>query len=265
MREGIEVAAIDCIEVSPEMLSFVGVGEITNAAWPTDPVAFLFSFGDSEKPAAFRYFDNPEHRLLNAESDCPRLVFIAARAASERLSSGVMSLQDKGSYHLNADLRAIALAIRDCEATEAIRTPYRLAKSIELFCELMRLAETNSLIPLGTVGALSTADGKRLLAARHMIDEQWAEKLTLDRIARACGLNRAKLTRGFRDMFDCTVADAIANHRLSQAGNMLLATDLPVSSIGYRCGYLNNASFTRAFARRFGRAPTQYRAMGLAA
>jgi SulP family sulfate permease len=40
---------------------------------------------------------------------------------------------------------------------------------------------------------------------------------------------------------------------------------LPVSTIGYRCGYLNNASFTRAFSRRFGIAPTQLRHGQLAA
>ena len=265
MREDTTATALDCIEVSPEMLSLVGTGCIADTAWPADPVAFVFSFGDSGKPAAFRYFDKPVHGLLNADSSTLRLIFIAARAACERLSGGNMPMRDEASYHLNADLRAIALAIRDCEAAEVIRTPYRLAKSIELLCGLMRLPETNSLIPLGIVGALSTADSQRVLAARRMIDEQWAEKLTLNHIARACGLNRAKLTRGFRDMFECSVADAIADHRLSQAGSMLLSTDLPVSSIGYRCGYLNNASFTRAFARHFGRAPTQYRAMGIAA
>ena len=66
-------------------------------------------------------------------------------------------------------------------------------------------------------------------------------------------------------MFDMTVADAIADRRLGGASELLRSTDLPVSSIGYRCGYLNNASFTRAFSRRYGLAPTQYRAHRIAA
>lgn len=265
MRDDSQSGSLDRIDVSPEMLSFVGTGPISSTAWPTDAIALVFSFGSAEKPAAFRYFDKPTLGLLNNNADEERLVFIAARAACERLSSGYIMMQDKALYHLTSDLRAIAIAIRDCSATEVIRTPYRLAKSIELFCELMRLPESNAFIPLMKSATLSTADRNRLLIARQMIDEQWAEKLTLDHIARACGLNRAKLTRGFRAMFDCTIADAISNNRLSQAGTMLLSTDLPVSSIGYRCGYLNNASFTRAFARHFGKAPSQYRAMRLAA
>ena len=98
-----------------------------------------------------------------------------------------------------------------------------------------------------------------------MIDERWSEKLTLDKIARACGLNRAKLTRGFRDMFSCSIAEAIAEQRLSQAKRMLMTTNLPISSIGYENGYLNNASFARAFGRRFGVSPSDFRACQFAA
>ena len=46
---------------------------------------------------------------------------------------------------------------------------------------------------------------------------------------------------------------------------MLLTTDQPVSSIGYANGYLNNASFARAFGRRYGVTPSTFRACGVAA
>ena len=149
-------------------------------------------------------------------------------------------------------------------AAEA-RTPYRLAKSIELLCEAVRLHGERALIPFTADGVLSLADSRRLIAARQMIDDRWNEKLTLDAIARACGLNRAKLTRGFKEMFDCTIAEALAARRLLEASRLLLTTDLPVSSVGYESGYLNNASFSRAFGRHFGRSPSHYRAYGLAA
>ncbi|MDO9369389.1 MAG: AraC family transcriptional regulator, partial [Sphingopyxis sp.] len=142
---------------------------------------------------------------------------------------------------------------------------YRGAKSLELLCETMRLDLDDILLPHGQGAGLTVADSERLLAARRVIEERWSEKLTIEGIARLCGLNRGKLTRGFRDLFDCSIADAIAEQRLGHAGNMLVVTDLPISSIGYRCGYLNNASFTRAFARHFGVAPTRYRAARLAA
>ena len=47
--------------------------------------------------------------------------------------------------------------------------------------------------------------------------------------------------------------------KLQRARQLLAQSDLPISSIGYNCGYMSNASFTRAFARRFGMAPTKMR------
>jgi AraC family transcriptional activator of pyochelin receptor len=168
-------------------------------------------------------------------------------------------------WHLPSELRALVLAILDCRLPGEARDTLRLAKSIELLCATFAMIGDDALIPTDGSGDLSETDARRIVAARRVIDERWHEKLTLDAIARACGINRAKLTRGFRAMFDTTVADAIADRRLGGAGEMLRATDLPVSSIGYKCGYLNNASFTRAFSRRYGVAPTLYRAHRLAA
>ena len=142
---------------------------------------------------------------------------------------------------------------------------YRIGKSIELLCETMRALAADALVPVAPDSTLSLADSRRLVAARRIIDEQWAEKLTLDTLARACGMNRAKLTRGFRTLYHCTIAEAIAERRLLEASRALRTTDLPVSSIGYASGYLNNASFSRAFGRRFGVSPSEYRGCASAA
>ena len=167
------------------------------------------------------------------------------------------------SFQLPAEMRAIGMAIRDCDLPRRTGQALHLAKSIELLCSIAERLRTNGLVPAGTRD-LSERDARRIIAARHIIDERWQEKLTLASIAQASGLNRAKLTSGFRSMFACTVADAIAERRMNGARQLILATDLPIASIGFRCGYLNNASFTRAFARRFGLAPTRLRAEGVA-
>lgn len=256
-----QMAAID---VSPEMLTLIGCGKAGRVIAPPRAVGFIFTFGTAGTPANVQYLARPAGKALDAETQT-RLILLVSRDACQRIAGGPLTFADGGLYHIPAPLRTIALAIRDCNLPPAASTPYRLAKSIELLCDLLRTQSENALIPASPDGALSSADTQRVLTARRVIDERWSEKLTLDMIARASGLNRGKLTRGFREMFDCTVADAISGHRLSEARQMLLATDLPISSIGYRCGYLNNASFTRAFARHFGEAPTHYRARSLAA
>ncbi|WP_459662756.1 helix-turn-helix domain-containing protein [Novosphingobium sp. 11B] len=252
------------IEVSPEMLTLVGPGKVGRIGPPPRAVGFVMTFGTKDRVASLRYLSRPSVRLLDSEVEA-RLILLVSRNACERIAGGSLRFAENALFHVPAPLRTIALAIRDCDLPEAAATPYRLAKSIELLCDLLRARGVDALVPMSADGALSPEDTQRLLAARRVIDERWAEKLTLDMIARASGLNRGKLTRGFREMFDCTVADAISGHRLGEARQMLLATDLPVSSIGYRCGYLNNASFTRAFVRHFGEVPTRLRARSLAA
>ncbi|MES2498043.1 MAG: AraC family transcriptional regulator [Pseudomonadota bacterium] len=250
----------DWVQVSHEMAAMVGSGPLPQRPWPAEPVALTYTLGCIGAPATVRWHAAPTPSGL----DHDQLLLIVSASAIERLF-GALPEGHERSFHITRELREIAIAIRDCDLPDAARLPYRLAKSIELLCDTLRLIGNGALVPVLGESLLSQEDSRRILNARSMIDERWAEKLTLDTLSRACGLNRAKLTRGFRDMYDCSIADALAAKRLEEAGMLLLSTDLPVASVGYRCGYLNNASFTRAFTRRFGAAPTQYRARRLAA
>jgi AraC family transcriptional activator of pyochelin receptor len=249
------------IAVSPEMTAVLG--SAPGAPVPPRAMALIASTGKAV--CSLHFEPRPRLKALLEQAGPHRLVFLVQREAVLRL--GGRRLIDEGAacFHLSAELRGILLSLRHPPATAEARSTYQLAKSIEFLCETLRLFAANELAPLVGEGLLSPADTRRVMAARQMIDDRASEKLTLDLIARGCGLNRSKLTRGFRELFNCTVAEAIAERRLDLARRMLLTTDLPVSSIGYESGYLNNASFARAFGRRFGRSPSDFRLQGLAA
>jgi AraC family transcriptional regulator, transcriptional activator of the genes for pyochelin and ferripyochelin receptors len=261
--------AIDTIEwvpVSSEMTTLIGAGMLGDAVIPPDAILLVFSLGRLGEPATLRVgADAAAHDLETPEEGARSLSCIVQRAALDRLFDWGAVQHDGRRYHLTSELRAIALAIADAPMEGTPRKTYRIGKSIELLCETVRALATDILVPVAQDSALTLADSRRLVAARHIIDEKWGEKLTLDLLARACGLNRAKLTRGFRALYHCTIAEAIAERRLVEASRALLTTDLPVSSIGYASGYLNNASFSRAFGRRFGVSPSEYRGCATAA
>lgn len=172
--------------------------------------------------------------------------------------------QRTGDYYMPEPLSGLALAAAFPTLSGAGLDLYRRAKCQELACEIMERAAGESLVPDASSAGLTVLEMERLMEARRIITRRFDEKLTLDLISRACGLNRAKLTQAFREVFGQTVAECLAEQRLLKAAADLRSTSRPVSTIGYGAGYLNNASFTRAFAKKFGIPPTTYRRAGAA-
>ena len=252
----------DYIEVSAEMTAFLGT-DCEGAPIPPRPVAITAS----GRGGAWTLTVDPDPDVAEvvAKADGACLVFLVQRDAILRIGGDSLVEVGLAAFHLTVSLRAIVLALREPLVAPAARSTYQLAKSIEFMCEIIRQFRAGELAPLAGEGQLSLADTRRMMAARQLIEERAREKLTLDFIARSCGLNRSKLSRGFRELYDCTVAQAIAERRLDLARRMLLTTDMPISCVGYESGYQNNASFARAFGRRFGRSPSDFRFTELAA
>lgn len=248
------------IEVSSEMLTILGQVTVPADRLPPDPVAIAFSGLAPGHIPTVEYRD----RVSAVEFPVADLVFYVARSACERLFA---TRPDRSTiWHLPSGLAAMALSIIDCEGDCAARDTLRLARSIELLCQFhAAYADGLTLLPAEPSGSLSEMDVARVAAARRTIDRHWDRKLTIPALAKSCGLNRDKLTRGFAQIYGLTISQALSERRLEEARRMLIDSDLPVATIGYRCSYLNNAAFSRAFSRRFGVAPTAMRRMEIAA
>jgi len=239
------------IVVTPEFTSFVGHGALDPACFPREPL--VIGFGDMGEPAVMVLVQDeidrgaPEHMLA----------FAIDRAACLRMFGNLPSLT--GSWYLPADIRTLGRMLVAVEGEGEVETMLRIARSLELLCQLFGALAQERMVEYQGDTTLSERDVQRVAAAYQLVNEHWQDRLTVDEVARRSGLGKAKLTRGFRELYSCTVAEAVTERRLASARTLLLFGDLPISSIGYRCGYLNNASFTRAFARRFGMTPTEMR------
>jgi AraC family transcriptional activator of pyochelin receptor len=243
------------LDVSIRMQVYMGPGEVPETDIQPDAIRILFDLGRNGQ-AILTIGDHGRE----GSSD---MVFIVDRAGCREVIGVVPDAI--GEWHLPSEQRGMVMAILHCSLPDPAGQTLRIVKAVELLCALSTDLASRRLVRADGGGELRELDTQRIISARRMIDERWHEKLTVGSIARACGVNRAKLTRGFRLIFGCTIADAIAENRLSGARKMLFATDLPIAAIGYRCGYLNNAAFTRAFSRRFGLAPSSLRARGVLA
>ncbi|MDK2759741.1 MAG: AraC family transcriptional regulator [Sphingopyxis sp.] len=245
------------IAVLPEFISFVGRGPCDAAILPADPI--ILGFGDIGEPAVCVLV--PADLAWNAHDHL--IVFAIGKAACLRLFERLP--RPDGRWYLPADLRGLGRAVVAVEGDGEVPNMLRSARSMELLCQLFGALAENRMVEVGGATTLSEDDITRVAAAHQLVNEHWQERLTVSSVARRCGLSKEKLTRGFRELYRCSVAEAVSERRLQRARQLLAQSDLSISSIGYRCGYMSNASFTRAFGRRFGIVPTEMRRRAMTA
>lgn len=239
------------IIISAEFTSFVGRGGIDTDCLPPEPI--VIGFGDMGEPAVTILAAEDVGDVANGHV----LLFAVSRGACLRMFGLLPSVQ--GSWYLAADLRELGRALVAVEGENEVSAMLRVARSLELLCRLFGALEQHRMVEYHGETTLSEIDAQRVAAAHQLVSERWQEPLTVADVARRSGLGKAKLTQGFREMYKCTVAEAVSERRLANARSLLTLSDLAISTIGYRSGYQSNASFTRAFARRFGMTPTEVR------
>lgn len=108
----------------------------------------------------------------------------------------------------------------------------------------------------------STPDTERMLRVERMarfIGEKGLEQISVDDVADAAGLHPNYAMSLFKRTVGLTIKQSIIRHRLDTAQSMLIATDLPIASVAFDCGYGSLSSFYEAFEQRFRTSPADFR------
>jgi AraC-like DNA-binding protein len=106
----------------------------------------------------------------------------------------------------------------------------------------------------------SVPPSRHLQRAKDLVDSHYAEKLSVDDLARAAGLSRAHFSREFRRTFGDSPHAYLLTRRLERAAALLRGTDVSVADICMAVGLESVGSFTTSFVRMFGKTPVAYRA-----
>ena len=187
-----------------------------------------------------------------------RRTWIDAQIAAAALVTRRENRPTAGKFFLKTHAARLAASIPSFTMGGRVGEVYRTAKCRELFCIALHDYLAGELVPVSG-DACSAEDSRRLVQAQRLIATRFSERLTLNTIGRACGLNRTKLTTGFRELFNHTVAAALSEARLNWAAEELRSRRVSISQIAYASGYLSHASFTRAFSKHYGIAPKDWR------
>lgn len=154
---------------------------------------------------------------------------------------------------------------------------YNSAKVIEFvntFFDLLsrnpmrRIARANAFAPffLETVmaenlQALShvNLDQKQSEKCRHYLHEHFSKIRSMDAVAEACHISRSHLYNLFHEYVQMTPKEYLERLKLNKASDLLTQTNWTMERIAEETGYADAPTFSKAFKRRSGIPPTEWR------
>ena len=114
-------------------------------------------------------------------------------------------------------------------------------------------------LPAETEGWLAALRDPRLARAIGYLHADPARPWTLTKLGEAAGLSRSSLAEHFVRVLGCTAIDYLTALRLRLAARELASGDSPILSVALQVGYGSEAAFSRAFKRRYGLPPSEWR------
>jgi AraC family transcriptional regulator len=94
------------------------------------------------------------------------------------------------------------------------------------------------------------------------IESHFSHDITLDDLARVCGLSRFQMSRLFSYATGKTVTAYVRGRRLTEAARALADGAPDILAVALQAGYGSHEAFSRGFRQQFGLSPTELRARG---
>ena len=98
-----------------------------------------------------------------------------------------------------------------------------------------------------------------LHAALELLQDRYAEELTIADVAVGVGVHPIHLARSFRRHFGCTPGAFARFRRLQKAADLLARTAQPLADIALSCGFADQSHLSKVFAHNLGLPPGEYR------
>ncbi len=167
--------------------------------------------------------------------------------------SGRVGLEDKLEGFAAGGIDYITKPFSEAEALARVMVHIHVRQRME------NLETAAGLRLLEAVGGGLNPEDALFAKAVQVLERDLATPPGLIELAHGLGTNERKLTLIFRRKAGMTVFEYLAELRLESARRLLKGSKLQIQLIASRVGYRNAGDFTRAFRRRYGVGPREYR------
>ena len=160
--------------------------------------------------------------------------------------------------------------LADTDLPESFAEPvFRCAKAGNIFgrmrsCSSMKNGKSAFLSSclwelLCAVMEQRSADADFIEEALSIIHSEYANPINVGQIARRIGLDRSYFTTGFKHQLGKPPAKYLADLRLEKARELMVDYAQPPAVAAASVGYTDICSFSKAFKRKFGTPPREYK------
>ena len=105
----------------------------------------------------------------------------------------------------------------------------------------------------------SGTTGRKVQNVRRIINLNLEQEISIEELSEKVNLNRTTLQKVFKEMYGLTINEYRTKSRIQLAKNLLASTNLSITEIAGRCGYVNASKFTEVFKRNEGILPKNWR------
>ena len=103
------------------------------------------------------------------------------------------------------------------------------------------------------------ANSVSTVSAVDYVQQHLATKISVENVAKRCGMSKSHFSRTFKKEHDITFQDFLIQQRMNKAVKMLKNSDLHVTQIALAVGYGELSNFTSTFQRTIGIRPSSFR------
>ena len=91
------------------------------------------------------------------------------------------------------------------------------------------------------------------------MEQNFQRDLTVEELSDVCKLNRSYFSKLFKETMGCPPQEFLIRMRLSKATELMRTSRASIGDIAQLCGYPNQLHFSRAFKKRYGVSPREWR------
>ncbi len=154
-------------------------------------------------------------------------------------------------------MQSIVFQMFACPHQGMIRRIFLESKAMELVALILSQAfDTTAPDPAAPV---RDDERQRIITARDILVSRLQYPPSLSELAGLVGISHARLTRGFRKVFGCTVFEYLRRQRLEYAKKLIETHKMSITQAAFDAGFCSSSHFAQAFHKQYGIRPSDFR------